>query len=265
MKLPLGAKIGLVIGLLGGVVGGGVGIAAAFMDGGLIPGILISGVMLFVFIIIWRLIIGPMISTSYIMKNGVDAEATILEIWDTGVTVNESPQIGMLVEVRRPGRAPYQTKTKTVVSRLQVQYYQPGMVLGVKVHPTKDNKIAITSIGGGGGAGSGYSGGVTMSKEEAERIVQEMDDANKMLMSYGQSASAIITDYRELGINVNGDNPAVELGVKVIPDGGSPFNAKTRGVIQRDAISRYQPGDEINVKFDPSNNSKVVIVSSKGH
>lgn len=260
MRLPLGAKIGLVIGLLGGIVGGGVGVAAAFMDGGLIPGILVSGIMLFVFIIIWRLIIGPMITTSYIMKNGVNAEATILEIWDTGVTVNNSPQIGMLVEVRRPGRPPYQTKTKTVVSRLQVQYYQPGMVLGVKVHPKKENKIAITSIGG---ADTNFSGGSTMSKEEAERIVQEMDEANKMLMSYGQSASAIITDYRELGINVNGDNPAVELGVKVIPDDGSPFNAKTRGVIQRDAITRYQPGDEITVKYDPSDNSKVVIVSSK--
>ncbi|MCB0721685.1 MAG: hypothetical protein KDC42_05205 [Ignavibacteriae bacterium] len=262
MRLGLGAKIGLIIGLLGGVIGGGVGLAAAFLDGGLIPGILVSLVLLFVFGMIWVMIIGPMISTSYIMKNGKDAEATIIETWDTGVTVNNSPQIGMLVEVRQPGRPPYQTKTKSVVSRLQVQYYQPGMVLGIKVHPTKPEKIAITSIGGGAGAG-GYTGGSTMSKDEAERIVKEIDEFNKLIESYGQRASAIITSYNELGINVNGDNPAVKLGLKVIPDDGGSFNAETRGVILRSSIPKYQPGREINVKFDPSDNSKVVIVSSK--
>jgi hypothetical protein len=203
-----------------------------------------------------------MISTSYIMKNGKDAEATIIETWDTGVTVNNSPQVGMLVEVRQPGRPPYQTKTKAVVSRLQVQYYQPGMILGVKVHPTKPNKIAITNIGGGDVAYNSRTGTV-MGKEEAERMIKEIDEFNKMVEAYGQKASAIITSYNELGINVNGDNPAVKLGLKVIPDDGGSFNAETRGVIKKESVVKYQPGREINVKFDPSDNSKVVIVSSK--
>jgi hypothetical protein len=264
MKLPLGAKIGLVIGLLSGVVGGGIGILAAFGTGDYISGIIVTVVLIFVFTIIWRMIVGPMITTNYIMKNGKDAEATIIETWDTGVTVNNSPQIGMLVEVRQPGRPPYQTKTKSVVSRLQVQYYQPGMVLGVKVHPTKPNKIAITSIGGGAGGDMGYSGaGSTMSKEEAERIVKEIDEFNKLVEAYGQKADAIITAYSEIGINVNGDNPAVKLGVKVIPEDGGSFNAETRGIIKKESVFKYQPGREIFVKFDPSDNSKVVILSSK--
>lgn len=261
MKLPTGAKIGLVIGILGGVVGGGIGILASFGTGEYVSGIIVTVVLIFVFTMIWKLIVGPMITTSYIMKNGKDAEATILETWDTGVTVNNSPQVGMLVEVRQPGRPPYQTKTKSVVSRLQVQYYQPGTVLGVKVHPTKPNKIAITSIGG---MDMGYSGaGSAMSKEEAERIVKEIDEHNKLVEAYGQKADAIITSYSEIGINVNGDNPAVKLGLKVIPEDGGSFNAETRGIIKKESVFKYQPGREIYVKFDPSDNSKVVILSSK--
>lgn len=263
MQLNAGGKIGLVIGLLGGIIGGGVGIASAFMTGEIVPGIIVSVVLVFVFTLIWRLIIGPMLTTSYIMKNGVAAEATILETWDTGVTVNNSPQIGMLVEVRRPGRPPYQTKTKQVVSRLQVQYYQPGMVLGIKVHPTKPNKIAITSIGGDDTGFSGYSGGSTMTTEEANRIVKEIDEFNKLVESYGQKADAIVTSYSELGINVNGDNPAVSLGLKVIPEDGSSFNATTRGIIKRESVHKYQAGREIFVKYDINDNSKVVIISSK--
>jgi hypothetical protein len=262
MQLNTGGKIGLVIGLLGGVIGGGVGLVSAFMEGGLIMGIFITLVLVFVFGLIWKLIIGPMITTSYIMKNGVVGEATIIETWDTGVTVNNSPQIGMLVEVRRPGRPPYQTKTKQVVSRLQVQYYQPGMILGIKIHPSKPNKIAITSIGGADEGFSGH-GNSTMSKEEAERIVKEIDEFNKMLESYGQKADAIVTSYSEIGINVNGDNPAVMLGLKVIPEDGGSFNATTRGIIKKESVHKYQAGREIFVKFDPSDNSKVVIVSSK--
>ncbi len=260
MKLNAGGKIGLVIGLLGGIIGGGIGLASAFLEGGLIPGILISLVLIFVFTLIWRLIIGPMITTSYIMKNGVNAEATILETWDTGVTVNNSPQVGMLVEVRQPGRPPYQTKTKQVVSRLQVQYYQPGMILGIKVHPTKPHKVAITSIGGGD---ANYTGHSAMSTEEANRIVTEIDDFNKQYDAYGQKADAIVTSYSEIGINVNGDNPAVSLGLKVIPDDGSSFDATTRGIIKRESVHKYQAGREIIVKFDPHDPSKVVIVSSK--
>lgn len=261
MRLNAGAKIGLVIGILGGVVGGGIGVASAFLAGDMISGIIVSCVLVFVFFIMWRMIIGPMISTSYILKNGKDAEGTILETWDTGVTVNNSPQIGMLVEVRQPGRPPYQTKTKAIASRLQVQYYQPGMILGLKVHPTKPEKITVTSIGGND---MGYSGaGSAMSKEEAQRIVNEIDEQTKMIEAYGQKADAIITSYQELGINVNGENPAVKLGLKVIPEDGGSFNAETRGVIKKESVFKYQPGREIYVKFDPRDNSKVAIVSSK--
>ena len=42
-----------------------------------------------------------------IMKSGISAQATIQNVWQTGTYVNNSPQVGMQLEVRPPSGVPY--------------------------------------------------------------------------------------------------------------------------------------------------------------
>src|ERR1700679_3193221 len=50
---------------------------------------------------------------------GVRGEAVVQRLWDTGITVNDDPVVGLQVEVRRSGHAPYEASIpKTLVSRL---------------------------------------------------------------------------------------------------------------------------------------------------
>jgi hypothetical protein len=58
-----------------------------------------------------------------LQQTGLPARATILKIWDTGMTVNNDPVIGLRVEVTTEGRAPYiATIKKALISRLDVPH-----------------------------------------------------------------------------------------------------------------------------------------------
>lgn len=74
-------------------------------------------------------------------EQGIKGEATILNVWDTGVRFGNAYQMGMQVEVRVPGREPYQTQTRASVPIVNIPQFQPGAVIPVKVHPTDPSKV----------------------------------------------------------------------------------------------------------------------------
>ena len=77
---------------------------------------------------------------------GVPAEATIVQIWDTGVTVNHDPVVGFLLDVHPDGQAAFQAKTKALVSRLAVPRVQPGARLRVFYDPKDTTRVAVDRI-----------------------------------------------------------------------------------------------------------------------
>ena len=82
------------------------------------------------------------------IKNGVTAEATVLSVWDTGVSINDNPQVGMLLDVR-PSMAPaFQAQAKKLVSRINTGAIQPGMKVQVLYDPANPKRIEVQSIQG---------------------------------------------------------------------------------------------------------------------
>ncbi|MCB1008296.1 MAG: hypothetical protein KDB94_05300, partial [Acidobacteria bacterium] len=74
--------------------------------------------------------------TPELAEVGVPATAQILEIWDTGWTINDNPVIGMKVRVQPSDRPPYEaTIEKTTVSRIAIPQFQPGAVVPVRFDP----------------------------------------------------------------------------------------------------------------------------------
>jgi hypothetical protein len=79
-----------------------------------------------------------------LQQTGLPAHATILKIWDTGMTVNNDAVIGLRVEVTTEGRAPYiATIKKALISRLDVPQFQPERVIPVRVDPNDPQHVAI--------------------------------------------------------------------------------------------------------------------------
>jgi hypothetical protein len=80
------------------------------------------------------------------IKNGVTAPAKILKVWDTGTTINDNPQIGMLLEITPSMNPPFQAEAKTIVSRLNSALVQPGITATVIYDPQKPKRIQVKEV-----------------------------------------------------------------------------------------------------------------------
>ncbi len=108
---------------------------------------LIVTVVIIVFVVIVLRRVGAISAPNReLLTRGESAQATIINLWDTGTSVNDNPLVGLLLEVRPASRPPYQVKTSLLISRLQIPQYQPGRVLVVKVDPTNLEKVAIAGV-----------------------------------------------------------------------------------------------------------------------
>lgn len=249
---------GAWIGIIGGIIGllaGVVAVIAIAGQQGIYFGI--GMLILFggVFYLIFRVFFKPMINANRLQKTGIPGTARILEVRDTGVTINNNPQVKLLLEVRNSFGQKYTTQCRVLVSRINPGAYQPGMEVAVKIDPKNEQNVVID-----------FSDNTTTTSSFAqpnEPVIQaeilKMQEENQALLLTGKPARAIIKKYTWLGVNVNGNNPYAELEIEVLPEHSSSFSAKTKGVIAEASVPKYQPGKEIFVKYDLYDNSKVVI------
>ena len=204
--------------------------------------------------------------TSQVMKTGVDAMATIVRTWDTGVRINDNPQVGMLLQVQPPGGAPFQAEVRQTVSIVQISMFQPGAQLQVKYDPANPSRVAIASVVPGGMAAAQMGAQMApnmLSPQQVEQMLRQYDAANQQLIATGTQSIAKVLQYMPMGINVNGNNPAVNLMLEVHPDNGPAFTSQAQGIVIAEAsIYKYQPGQTITVRFNPNDLTKVAVEHS---
>lgn len=263
---------GMIIGLIGGAIGLLVGLGAVIMTKSWFALIIMVITVGIVGTVFWKVLFGPMMLSRRLAKSGFATTARVVEISDTGVTVNNAPQVKLLLEVTPPNGSPYMVETKQLISRLQTSMYTPGSMIPVLIDLNDKNSIVINYEGAGGSSGQ-VQGSYTqdsitigpwagMHRSEAEKKLYDIDAKNKEIFAYGTSCRAIVTKYTWLGIYVNGNNPAVEIEAQVLPADRPSFEAKMIGVIMEQSVPKFQPGEDIYVKYDPNNTSKVTIEHS---
>ncbi len=76
-------------------------------------------------------------------RTGLPARAEILRIWDTGVTVNDDPVVGFLLEVRPPDETPFRAETRLCISRVHIPQFQPGAVVPVFYDPRDHRRVSL--------------------------------------------------------------------------------------------------------------------------
>lgn len=133
----------LWVGLLIGALGFGVGLFSVALSGQWFSLIIITLVFLLFSFFLWNVALKPQRLRQRLEKSGVQAEARILQVTDTGVTVNNHPQIKLLMEVNSQYSGKYLVETNEVVSRLQMHLFQPGAVIPVLIDPQDKNLIVI--------------------------------------------------------------------------------------------------------------------------
>ncbi len=77
----------------------------------------------------------------WLMHNGRDANATILEMKDTGITLNKSPYVSFRLRVEPTDAAPYEAKVRAFVSRIAIP--RVGDTVRVKYDAEKPQHVII--------------------------------------------------------------------------------------------------------------------------
>lgn len=266
MKMNAGAWIGII----GGIIGLAVGLGAVMTVGGpsgsyiSIGMIALFGGMFFLF---YKLFFGPMINNNRLQKTGLPGKARITEVRDTGVTINNNPQVKLTLEVKNSFGQTYTTQCRVLVSRINPNAYMPGMEIAVKIDPKNEKNVVIDNTGGvSSSSSSAFSSGNSNTQTDTAALqaslqaeLLKMQQESDSIRATGRPARAIIKKYTWLGAYVNGNNPYVQLEIEVLPDSGPAFSATTKGVIAEASVPKYQPGQEVFVKYDLYDNSKVSL------
>lgn len=251
---------GIWIGIIGGIIGLLVGVGAVLTTAGKqAPYIALGMLVIFggMFYLFYRLFFKPIINANRLQKTGLSGTAKILEVRDTGVTINNNPQVKLMLEVKNSFGQKYTAQCRVLVSRINPNAYMPGMEIPVKIDPNNEQNVVIDFT-------SRQSTTVQPSflkqnEDSLKTELEQMEKDNAAVQLSGRPARAIIKKNTWLGAYVNGNNPYVELELEVLPETSPSFTAKAKGVISEASVNKYQPGCEIFVKYDLYDNSKVVI------
>jgi hypothetical protein len=131
------------IGLAGGLLGFAIGMAAVFAVD-IVAGavITVAGIALLIFCV-W-FFFGPEIRRRTLIKRGEPAQATILAVEETGVTVQGNyPMAKFRLEVHPVNGEPYEVTAKCLLNRFEIPAYQPGATVSVLVDPGDRRKVTL--------------------------------------------------------------------------------------------------------------------------
>jgi hypothetical protein len=80
---------------------------------------------------------------SRLRQTGVPGTARIVSVAETGLTVNDAPQVDMVLEVAIAGRPPYQVRHRELVPRLALGRLTDGRPLQVMVDPMQPEQLVV--------------------------------------------------------------------------------------------------------------------------
>lgn len=123
------------------LAGGGVLFTLIICGGTVLSLAITVGVTLFVI----RLVRKTVGQDRNVLENGIPAVAKILSVRQTGVMLNNQPQIEFQLEIHPPSGIPYQAQAKAVVALVNIPQFQPGVEVPVKIDPTDQTKVVLVS------------------------------------------------------------------------------------------------------------------------
>ncbi|MCU0280429.1 MAG: hypothetical protein MUE66_01035 [Acidimicrobiia bacterium] len=149
-----------------------------------------------------------------LLRAGLPARALVERMWETGVTINESPVFGFGLQVTREGEEAYSAEVQQAVPRMLVGAVLPGATLAVKVDPADPARVAIDWSAPPAAANLSALAAAAPPEEVAEALralPPEQRGSAAELLARGRRGTARLVGIRDMG-------DAVELGLMAADD-----------------------------------------------
>lgn len=248
------AGVFLVIGLSNDLLRGGFLLTAAFLG--------LTGVGLFLWGRRWA---RAYKDAQRLRTSGVPGEATIQGMRQTGVYLNEQPQIELNLQVQTQMHGPYQVTVREYVPLMLLGTLSSGRPLPVKVDPADPQKLVIEWEGAmsGGMPGMGMGAGMPVIPPSSADTTQYDPEARKAekerLLATGVAGRATVTSARATGEVDSEGRPVYDLMLTIEIPGQQPMQGPARTGIPPDRVSQLEAGDTVAIKSDPANPTAMTI------
>ncbi|MGA7193717.1 MAG: hypothetical protein WBW94_08810 [Anaerolineales bacterium] len=260
------SNLGAVIGI---VCGCGIGLIAIGLSGYLI----------------FRMMRGQA-QTRNLLQTGTPAQAVIVSIQDTGVLINHEPQARVTFQVTPPDRPPFQAVITQTFSPFDLGSLVPGGMAQLRFDPNDISKIAIESLGGGGGmvapsavpipgqftasvmAPPPIAPGVpAMTTADGQPLNPQLqaamvtqDQYYNQLRSTGIEAKAVVLTCSSMNIRNYNTGWVYDITLDITTPSGEHFQSKTQAAIVDTSQHKYAVGKMVIVRFDPNNKAQCTLV-----
>jgi hypothetical protein len=222
-------------------------------------------------------------SARRVLSTGTAGSATITGLTQTGMFMNENPQVEMDLMVQVPGRPPYAAKRKQFVPLILLGRLSTGSPLSVRVDPADpsnveidwDTPLPVAATGGWWGAPAAgvptavSSGGETLQEVQtalgasglqAEPAFAQADQAGYTveqlrahLRTNGLSGTATIDQLEDSGKVVRDDHLFTMQTTTNVP-GHPPHQGRpSAALVPKDKVGRIHVGATLPVKVAPDN------------
>ncbi len=218
-------------------------------------------------------------------ETGLAGTGQVVGLTQTGMYLNNNPQIGMQLMVSVPGRNAYQVEVRQFVPLMLLGSIQVGSTLPVKVDQQNPSKVVIDWDGGvqpnaafvnqwGGmpgmtpmpGAMPGMTAmpaampvaAVPMSAATVGAGQASVEQLHAQLTATGLDGTATINTAQDTGVAV-GTNRLFSVQMTVNVPGRAPYQETSAAMVPQEDAAKIIAGVTVPVKVSPDNPNLVMI------
>jgi hypothetical protein len=250
------AAVFLVIGLMVPILRGGFTLTAGILG--------VVGLGLMVWARSWS---KKAAEVNRLKTQGVPGEASIMGMRQTGVYLNEQPQIELQLQVQTQMHGPYQVTVREYVPLMLLGTLSSGRPLPVKVDPANPNNLVIeweNAMSMPMGAGIPMGG---MRVDQAGQMPvappplpsAQGDEDKKRILATGTPGWARIISSAPTGQMDDRGRPIYSMMLQIEVQGRPPVQGPAMAGIPPERAEQLEPGDEIPIKADPANPTSIAV------
>lgn len=190
--------------------------------------------------------------------HGVPGQAQIVGMRQTGVSMNQQPQIELNLSVETEMHGAYPVTVKEYVPMMLLGTLSSGRPLPVKVDPADPQRLVIEWES----AMSGPMGGTQMGQmpqPPAPMSNAEADAEKQRILATGVAGTARIVSTMPTGSFDDQGRPIHTMMLMIEIPGRDPIQGSAMAGIPPERANRLEGGDEVPVKADPNDPRKVAI------
>ncbi|MEP7159247.1 MAG: hypothetical protein ABI797_07450 [Chloroflexota bacterium] len=223
-----------------------------------------------------------------LLAAGTPGTATITGLTQTGMYVNENPQIRMQLLVSLPGQTPYATQHTEIVPLMLLGRLSTGQPLSVRVDPMNLNRIAIDWSGTGFGMGAAMAAmpaaptmpGTTAGSSQDESLAQvqaalgaaapatfsnpaqgnlSVEQLRNYLRQSGLEAQARVDTMEDTGKTVGDESVYTMEMTLMIPGSQEKKLPKSAAMVPTDKKHRLFQGMTVPVRYEATNPNLLMV------